>query len=572
VARIGERAMGALETGFEMVKVLVTEGVGGLWKWIVEKLSDLKDMVIGSIKDFVIEKIVTAGITWIVSMLNPASAFVRACKAIYDVVMFFVNRAAQIKSFVDSVLDSIESIARGGSGAVAGLIENSLAKAIPVVLDFLASLLGLGGISEKIKSILAKVQAPVMKAVDWVIDKIINVGKKILAKLKGGGKKDDGPDERTTEQKAADVGKAKEAAEKVMKAKGATPEKVREALPDIKKTYRLTSIDLLGSDDAGYTTHVKINPEGDTPVIKLNEIGLDPEEVRAAVARARASLASAQARFQEVKSAGGQEPLLAHADGMERTVGGGRMASAQADSRRNATGRAVPSTQLVAATQAANAAASRVAEIEQRMAGASPQAREALREERREAVRAASEAAHAAEAIAGERPGDARRRLEADAAKWDELGRLPKPMLEGMSDDEIDQRVAGIRDSGTASSQRATGGVRQGPTSMEARQTPDYSAAAAQGQYIPTPGPNDMEGISGTSAILHAEKLAFRAAQIYKGGTNAVGVTLHQCEDCQAWFRSQAASSGNFLVVADPAVVRIFLPDGRVVTPEEVGL
>ncbi|MGG8409642.1 HPC2 multi-domain protein, partial [Streptomyces sp. 12297] len=172
-----------------------TEGIGGLWKWIVEKLSDLKDTVIGAIKDFVIEKIVTAGITWIVSLLNPASAFVRACKAIYDVVMFFVNRAAQIKSFVDSVLDSIESIAGGGGGAVTGLIEQSLAKAIPVVLDFLASLLGLGGISAKIKSILEKVQAPVMKVVDWVIGKIVGAGQKVLSKLKAkvrGG--DDSPE------------------------------------------------------------------------------------------------------------------------------------------------------------------------------------------------------------------------------------------------------------------------------------------------------------------------------------------------------------------------------------------
>ncbi|MEU6347248.1 hypothetical protein ABZ883_40650 [Streptomyces sp. NPDC046977] len=185
VTAIGEPAMKALESTFDMVRILVTEGVGGLWRWIVEKLSDIKDTVLGAIQDFITEKIVTAGITWIVSLLNPASAFVRACKAIYDVVMFFVNRAAQIKSFVDSVLDSVEGIAAGGGGGVPALIENSLAKAVPVVLDFLASLLGLGGISEKIKSILAKVQAPVMKVVDWVIAKIVAAGKKLLSKLRG---------------------------------------------------------------------------------------------------------------------------------------------------------------------------------------------------------------------------------------------------------------------------------------------------------------------------------------------------------------------------------------------------
>ncbi|MFG2333294.1 hypothetical protein ACGFMM_27230 [Streptomyces sp. NPDC048604] len=243
VARIGERAMGALETGFEMVQVLMTEGLGGLWKWIVEKLSDLKDTVIGAIKDFVIEKIVTAGITWIVSLLNPASAFVRACKAIYDVVMFFVNRAAQIKSFVDSVLDSIEGIASGGGGGVPAMIEGALAKAVPVVLDFLASLLGLGGISAKIKEILEKVQAPVMKAVDWVVGKIADAGKKMMGKLKSkvqGG--DDSP-----EGKKARLDKGMAAALAVANRYAGRPMSklvVRGAFAAIKVKYGMKSLEL----------------------------------------------------------------------------------------------------------------------------------------------------------------------------------------------------------------------------------------------------------------------------------------------------------------------------------------
>ncbi|MFF3690519.1 hypothetical protein [Streptomyces sp. NPDC002187] len=254
VARIGERAMGALETGFEMVKVLVTEGVGGLWKWIVEKLSDLKDKVIGAIKDFVTEKIVTAGITWIVSMLNPASAFVRACKAIYDLVMFFVNRAAQIKSFVDSVLDSIEGIARGGGGGVPALIEQSLAKAVPVVLDLLASLLGLGGISAKIKEILQKVQAPVMKAVDWVIGKIVSAGKKALAALTRRGRRTDaGNPGAETAQSAAVKEKARR--DIAAAASGAkTPEQILQILGAVKSRYAgqgLKSLELKAAGDKG---------------------------------------------------------------------------------------------------------------------------------------------------------------------------------------------------------------------------------------------------------------------------------------------------------------------------------
>ncbi|MBE1577855.1 hypothetical protein ACFORH_11720 [Amycolatopsis roodepoortensis] len=186
---IPEPVLAKLEQTFEVVKILITEGVPGLWRWVVEKLGDLKELVLGQIKEFVIEKIVKAGITWIISMLNPAAAFIKACKAIYDIVMFFVDKAARVKEFVSSVLDSVESIARGGAGAVAGLIERTLAKALPMVLGFLASLLGLGGISEKIKSILEKVQAPVGKVIDTVVGTIVKAGKKIWTKLKGTGAK-----------------------------------------------------------------------------------------------------------------------------------------------------------------------------------------------------------------------------------------------------------------------------------------------------------------------------------------------------------------------------------------------
>ncbi|MGW5721617.1 phage tail protein [Amycolatopsis sp. NPDC003865] len=184
---IPEPVLAKLEQTLEVVKILVTEGVPGLWRWVVEKLGDLKELVLGQIKEFVVEKIVKAGITWIISLLNPAAAFIKACKAIYDIVMFFVEKAAQIKEFVDSVLDSVESIARGGAGAVAGLIERTLAKALPMVLGFLASLLGLGGISEKIKSVLEKIQAPVGKVVDSVVGTVVKAGKKVWSKLKRGG-------------------------------------------------------------------------------------------------------------------------------------------------------------------------------------------------------------------------------------------------------------------------------------------------------------------------------------------------------------------------------------------------
>ncbi len=184
VKQVGEPVMGKLETGVDFIKAIVTEGLPGAWKWVVGKLSDLKDQVMGQIRDFVITKIITAGITWLISLLNPAAAFVKACKMIYDAVMWFVDNAERLEQFADSVLDSVESIADGGVGAVAGLIENTLARAVPMLISGLASLLGLGGVGAKIASLLEKVRGPVGKAVDWLVAKAVKHGKKLMTKLK----------------------------------------------------------------------------------------------------------------------------------------------------------------------------------------------------------------------------------------------------------------------------------------------------------------------------------------------------------------------------------------------------
>jgi hypothetical protein len=180
VKLVGEENVARMEKTVDVFKTLVTKGVGGLWEWIKDKISNLEDMVLGAIKDFVIERVVKAGITWIISLLNPAAAFIKACKAIYDIVMWIVERGAQIMEFVNSVLDAIGDIAKGNLGAVASKVEDSLAKALPVAISFLASLLGLGGISEKIKSIIDTVRAPINKAVDWVVGGAVKGFKKVF--------------------------------------------------------------------------------------------------------------------------------------------------------------------------------------------------------------------------------------------------------------------------------------------------------------------------------------------------------------------------------------------------------
>lgn len=188
----GERIFNALEKTFEIFVVLTTEGIGGLWQFIQDKVGDLKVMVLDTIQNFVIENVITQGVMWVISLLNPASAFVKACKMIYDVIMFFVERGRQIVDLVNAVMGSVTSIAEGALSVAANLIEGALSKALPVVISFMASLLGLGGISDKVRDIITAVKAPIDKAIDWIIAQAVKFAKKMGKALGFGRDVEDG--------------------------------------------------------------------------------------------------------------------------------------------------------------------------------------------------------------------------------------------------------------------------------------------------------------------------------------------------------------------------------------------
>ncbi len=181
---VPEPAMGAVEQSVPAAQKLQSEGIGGIWEDIKAKVGDLKESLFSKISEYLIPTVLVAGITWIVSLLNPASAFIKACKMIIDIVTFIVTQGAQIIEFVNAVLDAVIAIAGGGAGGVPGLIEQALSKSIPVLIGALAAILGIGGIAGKVQKFFKALAKPVGKAVDFVVDKIAAIGKKLWAKLK----------------------------------------------------------------------------------------------------------------------------------------------------------------------------------------------------------------------------------------------------------------------------------------------------------------------------------------------------------------------------------------------------
>ncbi|WP_156256843.1 eCIS core domain-containing protein [Sandarakinorhabdus oryzae] len=179
VAAVGETAVKAMETGFALVKTLITEGPAAAWQQIVEAVGNLKSMAIDAVMDYVKSKIVSAAVTKLLSMLSPAGAFIQALIAIYNTIMFFVERLRQIAAVAASFIDSIAAIANGTLGPAAARVERTLAGLLVLVVSFLARIAGLGKVSDAINNLIKKIRAPIEKALDKVIAWVVAQARKL---------------------------------------------------------------------------------------------------------------------------------------------------------------------------------------------------------------------------------------------------------------------------------------------------------------------------------------------------------------------------------------------------------
>ncbi|CAL9605119.1 hypothetical protein [Streptomyces sp. enrichment culture] len=314
-----EPAVAAAETAVPLLADVRRRGVTAMWPELRPRVGDLRKQLLDSVIAYVTPTIVVAGITWVISLLNPASAFVRAVKLIVDFVRFVVTQARQIFAFVHAVLDAVIAIARGGSGGVPALIERALARSIPVLLGVLAAVLGVGGIAARVRQIVQRLAAPVSRAVDQVVDKLVGLVRKLWAKAGpgSGGKKPPerrpgrdrpgrpdrdrpgrpggrgrqdrrGPGRRRRDRRAPrrkdrrypsrrradkrsrkDMLRALDAAvrdaTRLLDADGATEQSIRRGLPAIKARHRLTRIGLEQPAPNRYFVTVAINPRQRTP-------------------------------------------------------------------------------------------------------------------------------------------------------------------------------------------------------------------------------------------------------------------------------------------------------------------
>ncbi|MEV0038140.1 hypothetical protein [Streptomyces sp. NPDC050804] len=268
---VPEQAMAKVEQSVPVAGALAREGPAGAAQEITAETGDLKTTILDDLKSYLIPTVLIAGITWILSLLNPASAFIRAVKAIIDIVTFIVTQGAQIAAFVNAVLDAVIAIANGAQAGVPKAIETALATSIPLLIGLLASLLGIGGLANKVRQAFQKVSRPVNRAIDKLVDKIARAGKKLWRNFKRGGnesreysKKDTARDYGNKEARLnRGIGSAVEAFNRYSETP--VPEKsLREILVPIRARYRLAEIKPVRNGDR-WGVYARVNPSGGAP-------------------------------------------------------------------------------------------------------------------------------------------------------------------------------------------------------------------------------------------------------------------------------------------------------------------
>lgn len=191
-AKIGRERVGRLRgmldrlSGvWEFIKDVQREGIGAVWRHLQAQLSNLWDTLLGAAKDWIMTTVIERAATWLLSLLDPTGimAVIRSFQAVFAAIQSAIEYIRDILRIVDDYVTTLAEIAVGNITRGAQKLEQGLANAIPVALGFLANLLGISNIPEKITEIIGRVREVVDQAIDWLLDRAIAMGQGILNSL-----------------------------------------------------------------------------------------------------------------------------------------------------------------------------------------------------------------------------------------------------------------------------------------------------------------------------------------------------------------------------------------------------
>jgi hypothetical protein len=183
VRHVGEDNVALVEKAWELVSTLVQQGPEGLFEMLKQQLDPARIVqeILKAAVEYLVEALIKQVAVRVLALLNPVGAIVQAIELIYKVLKWVFQNAARIFRLVETVVNGIADILAGNIGAMALAIEKALASLVPLVIGFLADLLGLGDLPLKVADVIGRLQEFVLGIVDQVIAWLVGKGKALLA-------------------------------------------------------------------------------------------------------------------------------------------------------------------------------------------------------------------------------------------------------------------------------------------------------------------------------------------------------------------------------------------------------
>lgn len=172
VRLIGEENVERIESLFGYVETLITGGWSALFEQITESLGNLKDMVLDQIKEFLVTRLIIAAVTKLATMFNPVGAIVQLLLTAWNIYTFLRDNLQNMIQIVQSIVEGISQIVNGNIAPAANRVEQTLASLLPVAISFLANLLGIGGIANRVRQIIDQVRDRIENAIVTFIQRI----------------------------------------------------------------------------------------------------------------------------------------------------------------------------------------------------------------------------------------------------------------------------------------------------------------------------------------------------------------------------------------------------------------
>ncbi|MBK6872039.1 MAG: DUF4157 domain-containing protein [Kineosporiaceae bacterium] len=186
VAQIRE-ALDTLGGVWDFIRDVEERGLVAIWERVQDQLSTLWTTILEMATTWILETLIVQGTIKLLTFLDPTfiMSIVNGCIAFYQGVRATIEWINEILQIIDTVVSTIASIARGDVTPGAQLIERGLAEAVPVGIGFLAALIGIGNVPNKIAEIILSIRGVVEAAIDWLIEQALKLGRAALDAVTG---------------------------------------------------------------------------------------------------------------------------------------------------------------------------------------------------------------------------------------------------------------------------------------------------------------------------------------------------------------------------------------------------